>query len=172
MSGPAVFAGGAAKRGLTYAAAQITDVPGQHSPSRMVLRGDRGEYLASGPNPRSRAARCCLESEGKATAFPARGTTYPQLICGNLPTAAASALAEHHYGDVCAFCFDGSGRYGTASLSDWLLPTRWFLHPRGRHVALLYVSHWDNAADRRAMIANFESSNRRYASPDRAWARR
>jgi hypothetical protein len=156
----------ARERGLAYAAAQITDVPGQALTFPMVLAASGVKYLASGPNP-ERALPLLPESEGKAYGLTGPWTGYPQLYWWESPDGSRVLhWRNYHYGDGLRFGFDvGPGEMGRR-LSDWLLTNPVLLSPAWPYdVALLYGAQWDNAPTDERLIANVEEFNRRFAFP-------
>ncbi len=162
----------ARERGLTYAAAQITDVPGQALTFPMVLAASGVKYLASGPNP-ERALPLLPESEGKAYGLTGPWTAYPQLYWWESPDGSRVLhWRNYHYGDGLRFGFDVGPAEMGRRLSDWLLTNPVFLSPAWPYdVGLLYGAQWDNALTDEQMIANVEEFNRRYAFPRIAPAR-
>src|SRR5438876_1435101 len=68
----------ARERGLNFASAQITDVPGQSRTFPMLLAASGVKYLASGPNP-ERAAPLLPSGTGGTGGTGTEGTLYPQL---------------------------------------------------------------------------------------------
>jgi alpha-mannosidase len=156
----------ARERGLTYAAAQITDVPGQAVTFPMVLAASGVKYLASGPNP-ERALPLLPESEGKAYGLTGPWTAYPQLYWWEAPDGSRVLhWRNYHYGDGLRFGFDVGPDEMGRRLSDWLLTNPVFLSPAWPYdIALLYGAQWDNALTDERLIANVEEFNRRYAFP-------
>src|SRR6266850_1055265 len=68
----------ARERGLNYASAQITDVPGQTATFPMMLAASGVKYLASGPNP-ERAVPLLPKSQADPLRLTGEWTTYPQV---------------------------------------------------------------------------------------------
>jgi alpha-mannosidase len=157
----------ARERGLTYAAAQITDVPGQTNTFPMVLAASGVRYLASGANP-ERALPLLPSSEAERYGLRGEWTGYPQLYWWEGPDGSRVLhWRAHHYGDATRFGFDeGTGAMGRR-LSDWLLTHPALLSPAWPYdIALLYgLDSQDNAPVKERMIANVEEFNRRYAFP-------
>src|SRR6266545_7945098 len=90
----------ARERGLTYASAQITDVPGQTATFPMMLAASGVKYLASGPNP-ERAVPLLPKTQG------AEGTTYPQVYYWEGPDGSRVLhWRGYHYGDATGFGLD------------------------------------------------------------------
>jgi len=149
----------ARERGLTYAAAQITDVPGQTLTLPMVLAASGVKYLASGANP-ERALPLLPVPDGS--------TTYPQVYYWEGPDGSRVLhWRAHHYGDATRFGFDAGAAEMGRRLSDWLLGNPVFLARDWPYdVALLYGADWrDNAPMKEQLVANMEDFNRRYAFP-------
>jgi len=156
----------ARSNGLSFASAQITDVPGQTLTFPMILAASGVRYLASGPNP-DRALPLLPESEGRENGLAGPWTPYPQLYWWEAPDGSRVLhWRAHHYGDGLRFGFQlGPAEMGKR-LSDWLLTDPVFLAPDWPYdVALLYGCQWDNAPVDEGMIANLEDFNRRYAYP-------
>ncbi len=157
----------ARERGLTYAAAQITDVPGQTLTFPMVLAASGVKYLASGANP-ERAVPLLPPTEAGRLGLAGAATSYPQVYYWEGPDGSRVLhWRAYHYGDGTRFGFalgpDEMGR----RLSDWLLGHPVFLSPDWPYdLALLYGADWqDNAPLREQLITNVEEFNRRFAYP-------
>jgi hypothetical protein len=157
----------ARERGLAFAAAQITDVPGQCLTFPMVLAASGVRYLASGANP-ERAVPLLPPAEAARHGLHGEWTTYPQLYWWEAPDGSRVLhWRAHHYGDGTRFGFaEGAGEMGRR-LSDWLLTHPVFLSPAWPYdVALLYGLDWqDNAPVKEQLLANLEDFNRQYAFP-------
>ena len=150
----------ARERGLTYLAAQITDVPGQALTFPMMLAASGVKYLASGPNP-ERAAPLLPASGGT-------GTPYPQLYYWEAPDGSRVLhWRAHHYGDGTRFGFDVGADEMGHRLSDWLLNQPVFLAQNWPYdSALLYGADWqDNALMKEAIVANVQEFARRFTWP-------
>jgi len=146
-------------RGLSYAAAQITDVPGQTLTFPMVLAASGVKYLASGANP-ERAVPLLPPPDGS--------TTYPQVYYWEGPDGSRVLhWRAYHYGDATRYGFDVSADEMGRRLSDWLLGHPVFLASDWPYdLALLYGADWqDNAPMREQLVANMEEYNRRFAFP-------
>ncbi len=146
-------------RGLSYAAAQITDVPGQTLTFPMVLAASGVKYLASGANP-ERALPLLPSPDGS--------TTYPQVYYWEGPDGSRVLhWRAYHYGDATRYGFDVSADEMGRRLSDWLLGHPAFLASDWPYdLALLYGADWqDNAPMREQLVANMEEYNRRFAFP-------
>jgi hypothetical protein len=156
----------ARERGLTYVAAQITDVPGQPGTFPMVLAASGVRYLASGPNP-DRALPLLPKSEADAHALTGEWTAYPQLYWWEGPDGSRVLhWRNYHYGDALRFGFDRGADEMARRLSDWLLGNAMFRSPAWPYdLVLLYGAQWDNALMDESLIANMEEFNRRYAFP-------
>jgi alpha-mannosidase len=156
----------ARERGLTYLAAQITDVPGQSRTFPMVLAASGVRYLASGPNP-DRALPLLPKSEADAHGLRGEWTAYPQLYWWEGPDGSRVLhWRSYHYGDALRFGFDLGADEMARRLSDWLLGNAAFRSPDWPYdLALLYGAQWDNAVMDEALVANMEEFNRRYAFP-------
>jgi hypothetical protein len=151
----------ARERGLTFTAAQITDVPGQTATFPMLLAASGVKYLASGANP-ERAVPLLPTAAGVA------GTTYPQLYYWEGPDGSRVLhWRAHHYGDGTRFGFAAGPDEMGHRLSDWLLGQPAFLAADWPYdVALLYGADWqDNAPMNEAMVANVQEFNRRFLFP-------
>ena len=151
----------ARERGLTYAAAQITGVPGQTLTFPMILAASGVRYLASGVNP-ERAVPLLPPSPADA------GTTYPQLYYWEGPDGSRVLhWRAHQYGDAIRHGFGAGPEEMGRRLSDWLLGHPVFLSRDWPYdVALLYgADEQDNAPMREQLVANLEEFNRRYAFP-------
>jgi len=149
----------ARERGLTYAAAQITDVPGQTLTFPMVLAASGVKYLASGANP-ERALPLLPVPDGS--------TTYPQVYYWEGPDGSRVLhWRAHHYGDATRYGFEAGAAEMGRRLSDWLLGHPVFLARDWPYdMALLYGADWqDNAPMKEQLVANVEDFNRRYAFP-------
>ncbi|MGH7569054.1 MAG: hypothetical protein ACREL9_08815, partial [Gemmatimonadales bacterium] len=157
----------ARERGLTYVAAQLTDVPGQPLTFPMVLAESGVKYLATGVNP-ERALPLLPRAEAERYRLTGEWTAYPQLYWWEAPDGSRVLhWRAYHYGDAMRFGFgEGPDEMGRR-LSEWLLGNPVFLSPAWRYdVALLYGADWrDNAPVREELIANVEEFNRRYAFP-------
>ena len=146
-------------RGLSYAAAQITDVPGQTLTFPMVLAASGVKYLASGANP-ERALPLLPSPDGSAT--------YPQVYYWEGPDGSRVLhWRAYHYGDATRYGFDVSADEMGRRLSDWLLGHPVFLASDWPYdLALLYGADWqDNAPMKEQLVANMEDYNRRFAFP-------
>jgi hypothetical protein len=151
----------ARERGLIFAAAQITDVPGQAATFPMLLAASGVKYLASGVNP-ERAVPLLPAAAG------VEGTTYPQLYYWEGPDGSRVLhWRAHHYGDGARFGFDVGPEEMGRRLSDWLLGQPAFLARDWPYdAALLYGADWqDNAPMKEAMVANLQEFGRRYTFP-------
>ena len=149
----------ARERGLSYAAAQITDVPGQTLTFPMVLAASGVKYLASGANP-ERALPLVPPPDGS--------TLYPQVYYWEGPDGSRVLhWRNHHYGDGTRYGFDVGAEAMGRRLSDWLLGHPVFLSPDWPYdLALLYGADWqDNAPMKEQLVANLEDFNRRYMFP-------
>jgi alpha-mannosidase len=156
----------ARERGLTYASAQITDVPGQPRTFPTVLAASGVRYLASGPNP-DRALPLLPESEAQAHGLSGAWTAYPQLYWWEGPDGSRVLhWRAYHYGDALRFGFDRGADEMARRLSDWLLGNPVFQSLEWPYdLALLYGAQWDNAEMDESLVANMEEFNRRYAFP-------
>src|SRR5256885_9226810 len=111
----------ARERGLTFATAQITDVPGQTLTFPMLLAASGVKYLASGANPERAAPLLPASARGE-------GTVYPQLYYWEAPDGSRVLhWRAHHYGDGARFGFDVGPDEMGHRLSDWLLNQPAFL---------------------------------------------
>ena len=149
----------ARERGLGYAAAQITDVPGQTLTFPMMLAASGVKYLASGANP-ERAAPLLPPPDGS--------TQYPQVYYWEGPDGSRVLhWRAHHYGDATKFGFGIGPEEMGRRLSDWLLGHPVFLSRDWPYdMALLYGADWqDNAPMKEQLVTNMEEFNRRYAFP-------
>src|SRR5438477_7565454 len=152
----------ARERGLPFASAQITDVPGQTLTFPMLLAASGVKYLASGPNP-ERAVPLLPASGAEGG-----GTPYPQLYYWEGPDGSRVLhWRAHHYGDGARFGFDVGPDEMGHRLSDWLLNQPALLAQDWPYdTALLYGADWqDNAPLKEAMVANLEEFGHRYVFP-------
>jgi alpha-mannosidase len=151
----------ARERGLPYAAAQITDVPGQTATFPMVLAASGIKYLASAANPERAVPLVAATSTTE-------GTTYPQLYYWEGPDGSRVLhWRGQHNGDGSRFGFDlGPDQMGRR-LSDWLQSQPALLARDWPYdVALLYGADWQgNAVFKEQMVANLEEYNRRFQFP-------
>src|SRR6266567_3206924 len=150
----------ARERGLNFASAQITDVPGQTLTFPMLLAASGVKYLASGPNPER--AVPLLPASGT------EGTPYPQLYYWEGPDGSRVLhWRAHHYGDGTRFGFDVGPDEMGHRLSDWLLTQPAFLAQNWPYdTALLYGADWqDNAPLKEAIVANVQEFARRFTWP-------
>src|SRR6266446_6002425 len=130
----------ARERGLTFASAQITDVPGQTLTVPLLP--------ASG-------------TEGG-------GTAYPQLYYWEGPDGSRVLhWRAHHYGDGTRFGFDVGPDEMGHRLSEWLLNQPAFLSQDWPYdTVLLYGADWqDNALMKEAIVANVQEFGRRFTWP-------
>ena len=151
----------ARERGLTFATAQITDVPGQTLTFPMLLAASGVKYLASGANPERAAPLLPASARGE-------GTVYPQLYYWEGPDGSRVLhWRAHHYGDGARFGFDVGPDEMGHRLSDWLLNQPALLAQDWPYdTALLYGADWqDNAPLKEAMVANLEEFGHRYVFP-------
>lgn len=151
----------ARERGLTYAAAQISDVPGQTATFPMLLAASGIKYLASGVNPERAAPLLPATSGGE-------GTAYPQLYYWEGPDGSRVLhWRAFHYSDGSRFGFDVGAEQMGRRLSDWLLNQPALLARDWPYdVALLYGADvQDNASFKEQMVANVEEYNRRFQFP-------
>jgi hypothetical protein len=160
----------ARERGLAFAAAQITDVPGQTSTFPMLLAASGVRYLASGPNP-ERAVPLLPATgatAGAGAGAATEGLAYPQLYYWESPDGSRVLhWRAHHYGDGTRFGFDVGPDEMARRLSDWLLTQPALLGPRWPYdCALLYGADWqDNAPLNEALVTNAQEFNRRFVYP-------
>ncbi len=151
----------ARERGLTFATAQITDVPGQTLTFPMLLAASGVKYLASGANPDRAAPLLPATARGE-------GTVYPQLYYWEGPDGSRVLhWRAHHYGDGARFGFEAGPDEMAHRLSEWLLNQPALLAQDWPYdTALLYGADWqDNAPLKEAMVANVEEFGRRYVFP-------
>jgi alpha-mannosidase len=156
----------ARERGLSYVAAQITDVPGQCLTFPMILAGSGVRYLASGPNP-ERALPLLPRSEAAPLGLAGDWTAYPQLYWWEGPDGSRVLhWRSYHYGDALRFGFERGPDEMGRRLSDWLLGNPALQSPAWPYdLALLYGAQWDNALMDEGLIANMEEFRRRFAFP-------
>src|SRR6266849_5496854 len=151
----------ARERGLTFATAQITDVPGQTLTVPMLLAASGVKYLASGANPDRAAPLLPATARGE-------GTVYPQLYYWEGPDGSRVLhWRAHHYGDGARFGFDVGPDEMGHRLSDWLLNQPAFLAQNWPYdTALLYGADWqDNALLKETILANVQEFARRFTFP-------
>jgi hypothetical protein len=151
----------ARERGLTFATAQINDVPGQTATFPLLLAASGVKYLASGVNP-ERAVP--LQPPARGT----EGTAYPQLYYWE---GADGSRVLHwralQYGDGERFGFDSGPEEMARQLSTWLLDQP-ALQARDwpYDVALLAgTATRGNALLRAETVANVEEFGRRFVFP-------
>src|SRR3989475_71868 len=157
----------ARERGLGFAAAQLTDVPGQTLTFPTVLAASGVRYLATGPNP-DRAVPLLSAAEGAAAGFAGARPAYPQVYWWEGPDGGRVLhWRAHRYGDATRFGFDVGPEEMGRRLSDWLLTNPVFLSPDYPFdIALLYgASATDNAPMDERLVQHMEEVNRRYAFP-------
>ena len=157
----------ARERGLNYACAQLTDVPGQTSTFPMMLAASGVKYLATGPNP-ERAVPLLPKAQADPLRLTGEWTTYPQVYYWEGPDGSRVLhWRGYHYGDATRFGLDVGAEEMGRRLSDWLLGSPVFLSSDWLYdVALLYGADWqDNAPMKEQLVANLEDYNRRYAFP-------
>jgi len=157
----------ARERGLNYACAQLTDVPGQTSTFPMMLAASGVKYLATGPNP-ERAVPLLPKAQADPLRLTGEWTTYPQVYYWEGPDGSRVLhWRGYHYGDATRFGLDVGAEEMGRRLSDWLLGAPVFLSSDWLYdVALLYGADWqDNAPMKEQLVANLEEYNRRYAFP-------
>src|SRR5258705_229481 len=150
----------ARERGLNFASAQITDVPGQTLTFPMLPAASGVKYLARGPTPER--AVPLLPASGT------EGTPYPQLYYWEGPDGSRVLhWRAHHYGDGTRFGFDVGPDEMGHRLSDWLLNQPAFLAQNWPYdTALLYGADWqDNAPIKEAIVANVQEFARRFTFP-------
>ncbi|MGE5759557.1 MAG: hypothetical protein ACM37V_04255, partial [Gemmatimonadota bacterium] len=117
------------ERGLSYVAAQITDVPGQALTFPMILAASGVRYLASGPNP-ERALPLLPRAEAEPHGLVGEWTAYPQLYWWEGPDGSRVLhWRNYHYGDALRFGFDRGADEMGRRLSDWLLDNPAFQSP-------------------------------------------
>src|SRR5438477_9833007 len=151
----------ARERGLTFATAQMTDVPGQTLTFPMLLAASGVKYLASGANPERAAPLLPASARGE-------GTVYPQLYYWEAPDGSRVLHGRAlHYGDGARFGFDVGPDEMGHRLSDWLLNQPAFLAQNWPYdSALLYGADWhDNALMKEAVVANVQEFGRRFTWP-------
>ncbi|HEV8266198.1 MAG TPA: hypothetical protein VGQ06_14720 [Gemmatimonadales bacterium] len=160
----------ARERGLTYAAAQITDVPGQALTFPLMLAASGVKYLASGANP-ERALPLLPPAQAAALGLggiASDWTSYPQLYYWEGPDGSRVLhWRAYHYGDATRYGFDAGPDEMARRLSDWLLSHPVFLSTEWPYdLALLYGADWqDNAPMKEQIVGNVEEFNRRYTFP-------
>src|SRR2546422_3406949 len=157
----------ARERGLGFAAAQLTDVPGQTLTLPTVLAASGVRYLATGPSG-ERAVPLLSAAEGAAAGLAGDWLAYPQVYWWEGPGGGRVLhWRAHRYGDATRFGFDVGPEEMGRRLSDWLLANPVFLSPDYPFdIALLYgASAGDNAPIDERLIQNMEEFNRRFAFP-------
>ncbi len=154
-------------RGLVYATAQITDVPGQALTFPMILAASGVRYLASGPNPERALPLLPAAQAQEHHLGGGPWASYPQLFWWEAPDGSRVLhWRNYHYGDGLRFGFDQDADEMAHRLSEWLLTNPAFLSPDWPYdVALLYGAQWDNARMDERLVANVEEFNRRFAFP-------
>jgi hypothetical protein len=160
----------ARERGLTYSAAQITDVPGQTLTFPMMLAASGVKYLASGANP-ERALPLLPPAQASQLALAGLAsdwTSYPQVYYWEGPDGGRVLhWRAHHYGDATRYGFDVGPEEMGRRLSEWLMGHPVFLASDWPYdMALLYGADWqDNAPMKDLIVANVEEFNRRFTFP-------
>src|SRR5437899_1457615 len=157
----------ARERGLGFAAAQLTDVPGQTLTFPTVLAASGVRYLATGPNP-ERAVPLLSAADGAAAGLAGDWPVYPQAYWWEGPDGGRVLhWRAYRYGDATRFGFDVGPEEMGRRLSDWLLTNPVFLSPGyAFDIALLYgASAGDNAPMDERLVQNMEEFNRRFAFP-------
>ena len=155
-------------RGLTYAVAQLTDVPGQTLTFPTILAASGVKYLATGPNPERALPLLPRALADENHLAGAEWTAYPQLYWWEGPDGSRVLhWRNHRYGDASRFGFDVGAEEMGRRLSDWLIGNPVFQSPEWPYdIALLYgASLWDNAPADERMVANLEAYGRRYLFP-------
>src|SRR6266550_361324 len=155
-------------RGLTYAVAQLTDVPGQPLTFPTILAASGVKYLATGPNPERALPLLTRALADENHLAGAEWTAYPQLYWWEGPDGSRVLhWRSHRYGDASRFGFDVGAEEMGRRLSDWLIGNPVFLSPEWPYdIALLYgASLWDNSLADERMVANLEAYGRRYQFP-------
>ena len=156
----------ARERGLAFASAQITGVPGQPLTFPTVLAASGVRYLASGVDPER--AVPLLDPEAAARYHLAGPwTNYPQLYWWEGPDG-SRVLHWRGEGSGAAlrYGFDQGPDVMARRLSDWLQSDPILVSPAYPYdVALLYGAMGTNAPVDERLIDNVEEFNRRYAFP-------
>ena len=155
-------------RGLTYAVAQLTDVPGQTNTFPMILAASGVKYLATGPNPERALPLLPPDQAAENRLAGSDWTAYPQLYWWEGPDGSRVLHCRNYrYGDASRFGFDADADEMGRRLSDWLLGNPVFQSPEWPYdIALLYgASLWDNSLADERMVANLDAYGRRYQFP-------
>src|SRR5207245_9187849 len=119
----------ARERGLGFAAAQLTDVPGQTLTLPTVLAASGVRYLATGPNA-ERAVPLLSAAEGAAAGLAGDWPAYPQVYWWEGPGGGRVLhWRAHRSGDATRFGFDVGPEERGRRLSDWLLANPVVLSP-------------------------------------------
>src|SRR6058998_250560 len=109
-------------RGLTYAVAQLTDVPGQTNTFPMILAASGVKYLATGPNPERALPLLPPDQAAENRLAGSDWTAYPQLYWWEGPDGSRVLhCRSYRYGDASRFGFDAGADEMGRRLSDWLL---------------------------------------------------
>ena len=148
----------ARERGLTFASAQQSGVPGQPATFPTLLAASGVKYLATG-----------LSTERAVPLIPgAEGIAYPQLYSWEGPDGSRVLhWRAQRYGDATRFGFANGPEEMGRRLSDWLLSEPALLARDWPYdIALLFgADAADNALMKEQLVANLEEFNRRYMFP-------
>ena len=155
----------ARERGLGFAAAQVTGVPGQPLTFPMALAASGVRYLATAVDP-ERAVRLLTESDGARYGLAGDWTSYPQVYWWEGPDGSRVLHWRGYRGaDALRLGFDRDTDAMARRLSDWLMAPAYLSPAYPYDIALLYGAVGSNALMDPRMVDNVEEFNRRYAFP-------
>ena len=156
----------ARQRGLAFASAQITGVPGQPLTLPTLLAASGVRYLATGVDP-ERAVPLFEPDDAAGYHLTGQWTNYPQLYWWEGPDG-SRVLHWRGRGSGAALRlgFDQGADVMARRVSTWLQSDPVLVSPSYPYdVALLYGAQGTNAPVDERLVDNVEEFNRRYAFP-------